>query len=99
MQKEIKLKFDAIRPFGPTVVRGKVPEFILDLINNKSEELMKDPKLAKEWDWSQNLAGNVKQEVRIPPEWIDKEGQPIVHLLGEMVKNYLSIPPAADTFR
>mgnify|MGYP001292738263 CR=1 FL=1 len=27
MQKEIKLKFDAIRPFGPTVVKGKVPNF------------------------------------------------------------------------
>ena len=33
MQKEIKLKFDAIRPFGPTVVKGKVPDFILNIVN------------------------------------------------------------------
>ena len=32
MQKEIKLKFDAIRPFGPTVIKGKVPDFILNLV-------------------------------------------------------------------
>ena len=32
MQKEIKLKFDAIRPFGPTVVKGKIPNDLVDLI-------------------------------------------------------------------
>ena len=74
-----------------------MPNEIIDLVNRKSEELMKDPKLSKEWDWSGNLAGNVKQEVRIPPEWLDTNGQPIVFLLGEMVKQYLSIPPANET--
>ena len=40
IKKEIKLQFDAIRPFGPTVVKGKVPNEIIDLVNRKSEELM-----------------------------------------------------------
>ena len=97
IKKEIKLKFDAIRPFGPTVVKGKVPDFILNIVNKKCDEIMGDPKLAKEWDWAPNLAGNVKQEVRLPPEWIDGEGQQLVFLLGEMVKQYLSIPPASET--
>ena len=97
MQKEIKLKFDAIRPFGPTVVKGKVPDFILDIVNKKCDEILGDPKLAKQWDWSPNLAGNVKQEVRLPPEWIDGDGQQLVFLIGEMVKSYLSIPPANET--
>ena len=97
MQKEIKLKFDAIRPFGPTVIKGKVPEFLINIVNDKCDELLGDPKLAKQWDWSPNLAGNVKQEVRMPPEWIDKDGQQLVFLIGEMVKQYLSIPPASET--
>ena len=97
MQKEIKLKFDAIRPFGPTVVKGKVPDFILKIVNQKCDEILGDPKLAKQWDWSPNLAGNVKQEVRMPPEWIDSDGQQLVFLIGEMVKSYLSIPPANET--
>ena len=63
MQKEIKLKFDAIRPFGPTVIKGKVPDFILNLVNKKCDEILGDPKLIKDWDWSPNLAGNVKQEI------------------------------------
>jgi hypothetical protein len=90
MQKEIKLKFDAIRPFGPTVIKGKVPDFILNLVNKKCDEILGDPKLIKDWDWSPNLAGNVKQEIRIPPEWIDGDGQQLVFLIGEMVKSYLS---------
>ena len=97
MQKEIKLKFDAIRPFGPTVVKGKVLDFILKIVNQKCDEILGDPKLAKQWDWSPNLAGNVKQEVRMPPEWIDSDGQQLVFLIGEMVKSYLSIPPANET--
>ena len=97
MQKEIKLKFDAIRPFGPTVIKGKVPDNILNIVNKKCDEILGDPKLAKKWDWSPNLAGNVKQEVRMPPEWIDKEGQQLVFLLGEMGKQYISIPPASET--
>ena len=56
MQKEIKLKFDAIRPFGPTVIKGKVPDFILNTVNEKCDEILGDPKLAKQWDWSPNLA-------------------------------------------
>jgi hypothetical protein len=95
VKKEIKLKFDAIRPFGPTVIKGKVPGFILNTVNEKCDEILGDPKLAKQWDWSPNLAGNVKQEVRMPPEWIDKDGQQLVFLIGEMVKQYLSIPPAS----
>ena len=89
MKKEIKLKFDAIRPFGPTVVKGTVPDFILNTVNEKCDEILGSPKLAKQWDWSPNLAGNVKQEVRLPPEWLDKEGQQLVFLIGEMVKSYL----------
>ena len=37
MKKEIKLKFDAIRPFGPTVIKGKVPPFLIDLVNIKTD--------------------------------------------------------------
>ena len=74
-----------------------MPDFILKIVNNKCDELLGDPKLAKQWDWSPNLAGNVKQEVRMPPEWIDGDGQQLVFLIGQLVKSYLSIPPASET--
>ena len=98
MKKEIKLKFDAIRPFGPTVVKGKVPDFIINAINTKTDELLGDPKLAKEWDWAPNLAGNVKQEVRYPPDFLNSdEFKPVIAALQIIVQQYISIPPASDT--
>ena len=46
------------------------------------------------------LAGNVKQEVRYPQDWMNtEEFMPMVQLIGEMVKNYLSIPPASETIK
>ena len=97
MQKEIKLQFDAIRPFGPTIFAGSLPESLIKLLDDKATEIMTNKKMSKDWDHSMHLAGNVKQEVRLPPEWIDAEGQQLVFLLGEMVKQYLSIPPANET--
>ena len=98
IKKEFKLKFDAIRPFGPTVIKGKVPPFLIDLVNEKTDELMKDPKLAKQWDWSQNLAGNVKQEVRYPPAWmISTEFAPMSNSLQMIIHKYLEHPPMVNT--
>ena len=96
--KEEVIKFDAIRPFGPTIIRGRLPTFLIDLMDKKATEMLDNKKLAKEFDHSGALAGNVKQEVRFPQEWMNtKEFLPMVHLMGEMVKQYISIPPASET--
>mgnify|MGYP003624490305 FL=1 len=96
--KEEVLEFQAIRPFGPTIVRGKLPTPLITLMDNKSTQMLDDKKLAKEFDHSGSLAGNVEQEVRFPSEWMDTpEFAPMVNLIAEMVKSYLSIPPASET--
>ena len=92
------LTFEAVRPFGPTIVKGKLPKSLVDLMDNKSTEMLEDKKLAKEFDHSGSLAGNVKQEVRFPQKWMNtEEFLPMVNLMGEMVKQYISIPPANET--
>ena len=93
-KEEHLLKFDAIRPFGPTIVRGRLPNHLIELMDNKSSEMMNDKKYSKKFDHAPHLAGNVKQETRFDPEWLgSEEAQPMIHLIGEMVKSYLSIPP------
>ncbi len=67
------LQFDTIRPFGPTIMRGKMPDFITEMLDKKATEMLTDEKLSKEFDHSGNLAGNVKQEVRYPPAWMKTE--------------------------
>ena len=96
--KEEVIKFDAIRPFGPTIIRGRLPTFLIDLMDKKATEMLDNKKLAKEFDHSGALAGNVKQEVRFPQKWMNtEEFLPMVNLMGEMVKQYISIPPASET--
>ncbi len=97
-KKDEVLKFEAVRPFGPTIIKGKMPKFLIDLMDNKATEMLEDKKLAEQYNHAPNLAGNVKQEVRFPAEWMaSEEFQPMVQLLGEMVKQYISIPPANET--
>ena len=84
---ETVLKFDTIRPFGPTIMRGRMPDFITKMLDDKATEMLTDEKLSKEFDHSGNLAGNVKQEVRYPQDWMNtEEFMPMVQLMGEMVK-------------
>ena len=70
-KEEEVIQFDAVRPFGPTIVKGKLPKHLIELMDTKATEMLDDEKLSKEFDHSGSLAGNVKQEVRFPTEWMD----------------------------
>jgi len=93
-----KVDFHAIRPFGPTILQGKLPNNLIKILDNRATKLLKDKKLSKEYDHSMNLAGNVQQEVRYPnDDLISKEFKPLIDALGKVVHQYISIPPASDT--
>ena len=96
--KEPPLHFEAIRPFGPTIIRGKLSESLVKLMDDKSSDMLADKEFSKKFDHAPNLAGNVKKEVRFDPEWMgSSEFLPMVSFIGEMVKSYISIPPANET--
>ena len=38
------LKFDTIRPFGPTIMRGRMPDFITKMLDDKATEMLTDKK-------------------------------------------------------
>jgi len=61
-----KVDFHAVRPFGPTILQGKLPNNLIKILDNRATQLLEDKKLSKEYDHSMNLAGNVQQEVRYP---------------------------------
>jgi len=93
-----KVDFHAIRPFGPTILEGKLPNNLIKILDNRATKLLEDKKLSKEYDHSMNLAGNVQQEVRYPnDDLISKEFKPLIDALGKVVHQYISIPPASDT--
>ena len=91
-------KFEGIRPFGPTIIKGKMPMDLIHLLDKKASQMLGNEQLSKEFNHAPNLAGNVKKEVRYPQSWMStKEFKPVVHYMGEMVKAYISIPPASET--
>ena len=57
-----ELKFDIYQPFGPSILKTKLPQAYVDALNQQSDKILNDEKLSKEHDWSHNLAGNVKRD-------------------------------------
>ena len=98
MPEQTEHRFEAIRPFGPTIMAGTLPESLIKLLDDKAQQIMDDEKMSKDLDWSHNLAGNVKQEVRYPQEWLSSnEFGPMTRSLDMIVNRYLSSPPNSDT--
>ena len=61
--KNLELKYNIYQPFGPSVLKVKMPQQFVYLLNTEADRILGDEKLSKEHDWSHNLAGNVKKEV------------------------------------
>ena len=43
--KEETIEFQAIRPFGPTIIRGALPKHLIELMDTKATEMLGNEKL------------------------------------------------------
>jgi hypothetical protein len=64
-QIQTEIKYDIYQPFGPSILKVKMPQVYVDQLNAEANRILSDEKLSKEHDWSHNLAGNVKKEIAI----------------------------------
>ena len=55
------MELTTIKPFGPSILKAKIPEKILNDINQYTEELISNKKKADELDYGKKLAGDVTQ--------------------------------------
>ena len=62
---EKDISYDIYQPFGPSILKVKMPQSYVNLFNAEADRILYDDKLSKEYDWSHNLAGNVKKEIAI----------------------------------
>jgi hypothetical protein len=53
--KNLELKYDIYQPFGPSVLKIKMPQQFVNLLNAEADRILHDEKLSKEHDWSHNL--------------------------------------------
>ena len=47
-----EVEFHAIRPFGPTILQGKLPDSLITVLDDRATELLDDEKLSKKYDHS-----------------------------------------------
>jgi len=67
MTDKKEIQYDIYQPFGPSILKVKMPQEYVNQINAESDVVLNDEKLSKDRDWSHNLAGNVKKEIAIDP--------------------------------
>ena len=77
------------RPFGPSVAKLELPENLVETLNNYVDQTIKDEDKIKNLDVGSKLAGNVKQEFKLEPEFIEKSG--LLNFLGMSVTRWLSV--------
>ena len=66
------MEFQILRPFGPSIVKLKIPTNIIDDMNKYVDEVVKSDKKSKKLDFGSNLAGNVQQEIFLEIEFMKK---------------------------
>ena len=64
-QIQTKLKYDIYQPFGPSIMKVRMPQQFIDTANAEADRILNDENLSKEHDWSHNLAGNIRKEIAI----------------------------------
>ena len=56
--------FKIVKPFGPSVVKVKIPNDIVNKLNLYIDEVLKNEKKSTDLDHGKNLVGDVTQEFK-----------------------------------
>ena len=71
---EEKINFEVFRKFGPSILKVKIPENVLNNLNNLTDETLIDKEKQKKLDYGNKLAGDVTQEFQLNEEMVAKSG-------------------------
>ena len=66
--------FKIVKPFGPSVVKVKIPEDIIDKLNSYIDEIIKNEQKTSELDHGKNLVGDVTQEFKLERKIMEESG-------------------------
>ena len=75
------------RPFGPSVAKVTIPENLINNLNNYVDQTIKDEEKIDDLNVGNKLAGNVKQEFKLEPKFVEKSG--LLNFLGESVTRWI----------
>ena len=63
-----------VRPFGPSIARVKIPNDLIEALNNYVDKIISDEKKTKTLDLGNTLEGSVTQELKIENDFITSSG-------------------------
>ncbi len=66
------MKLEIIKPFGPSIVKLKIPNDIVIEMNRYTDDIIKDKSKSKNLDFGSKLAGNVHQEFFLDIDFMKK---------------------------
>ena len=77
-----------IKTFGPSIVKAKIPEKLLNDLNGYVDKIIEDKEKAKKLDLGPKLAGDVTQEIQLEGEFAKRIGwlQFLANVTSEWIK-------------
>ena len=84
-----EIKFNVVRPFGPSILVAKIPNKILDEINNYVDQIITDSEKSSSLNYGNKLVGSVTQEFLIEKDFAAKSGW--LNFLATCVSNWISL--------
>ena len=84
-----KIDIKVVRPFGPTYAHVKIPNRILDSLNDYIDNLIKDQNRKNKLNFGESLVGDVTQEFLIEKEVAEKSGW--LNFLGTCIQKWIEI--------
>ena len=84
-----KIDIKVVRPFGPTYAHVKIPNRILDFLNDYIDNLIKDQNKKAKLNFGNSLVGDVTQEFLIEREIAEKSGW--LNFLGTCIQKWIEM--------
>tara|TARA_A100001011_G_scaffold376153_1_gene438461 strand:- start:72 stop:713 length:642 start_codon:yes stop_codon:yes gene_type:complete len=84
-----KIDLQIFRPFGPSILKVKIPKDILDKLNNYIDKIIIDNEKSKNLDYGKNLIGDVTQEFKLEQNFAKEVGW--VNFLGNCTSNWVKM--------
>ena len=70
--KKNKMESEILKPFGPSIVKVKIPQEIIDQMNLFVDEMTKDKDKLEKFNEGPKLVGNVYQEFLMDIDFMKK---------------------------
>ena len=75
-----------LTPFGPKIAQLKFSKNLINKLNNEVDRIYSQKKLIKKYDYSKKLVGQVKQEIQLPKNFINKY---LIKKINQSIKEYI----------